>query len=179
MFIQGRLWQDTGGSPPSGGPRRGGWSLTYCVSISSHHPSHPIPQEPAAPCPRVSALTPLFPGETASWPVPFSPHPGGGSQDQPGPLPCNCSPLWARPKGRCSVQVESKEVSAHHIIAIHAVSGILHRVVDFSTECWQVLGEPVSVFCQKIPLYAFHQVFETQMHSLLLLRWLAVHDTVP
>lgn len=75
------------------------------------------------------------------------PHtPGGGSQDQPGSLPCNCSPLWARPKGRCSVQVESKEVSAHHIIAIHAVSGVLHRVVDFSTECWQVLSEPVSVF---------------------------------
>lgn len=33
-------------------------------------------------------------------------------------------------------------MSAHHIIAIHAISGILHRVVDFSTECRQVLGEP-------------------------------------
>lgn len=33
-------------------------------------------------------------------------------------------------------------MSAHHIIAIHAISGILHRVVDFSTECGQVLGEP-------------------------------------
>lgn len=33
-------------------------------------------------------------------------------------------------------------MSAHHIIAIHAVSGILHRVVDFSTEGRQVLGEP-------------------------------------
>lgn len=65
MFLQGRLWQDTGGSSPLGGPRRGLESHIF-VSSSSHHPSHPIPQEPAAPCPLVSALTPLFPGETVS-----------------------------------------------------------------------------------------------------------------
>lgn len=34
MFIQGRLWQDTGGSPPLGGPRRGGLEFHKFVSLS-------------------------------------------------------------------------------------------------------------------------------------------------
>lgn len=38
---------------PGGGDR----VSHICVSLSSHHPSHPIPQEPAGPCPQ-SALTP-------------------------------------------------------------------------------------------------------------------------
>lgn len=50
MFLQGRLWQDTGGSPPLGGPKRGGWSLTF-ASISSHHPSHPNPKNQQCPAP--------------------------------------------------------------------------------------------------------------------------------
>lgn len=34
MFIQGRLWQDTGGSPPLGGPRRRGLESHTFVSLS-------------------------------------------------------------------------------------------------------------------------------------------------
>lgn len=53
--------------PPPGVAPGGGAGVSHiCVSISSHHPSHPTPQEPAAPCPLVSAHTPLFPGEVAS-----------------------------------------------------------------------------------------------------------------
>lgn len=39
MFLQGRLWQDTGGSSPLGGPRRGLESHIF-VSLS---PLPPIP----------------------------------------------------------------------------------------------------------------------------------------
>lgn len=31
MFIQGRLWQDTRGSPRLGGPGKRGWSLSLCL----------------------------------------------------------------------------------------------------------------------------------------------------
>lgn len=99
----------------------------------SHLPLPPPTTLPTPP-PRTSGALP--PSECTHTHIPWGkqlvdlchfPHtPGGGSHGQPGPLPCNCSPLWARPKGRCSVQVESEEVSAHHIIAIHAISGILH-----------------------------------------------------
>lgn len=33
MFIQGRLWQDTGGSPPLGGPSRKGLESQMFVSL--------------------------------------------------------------------------------------------------------------------------------------------------
>lgn len=50
MFLQGRLWQDTGGSSPLGGPRRG-LESHISVSISSHHPSHPVPKNQQRPAP--------------------------------------------------------------------------------------------------------------------------------
>lgn len=59
MFIQGRLWQDTGLSL-LGWPQEGAGVSDPCVSVSSHHPSHPVPQEPAVPCPLVSARTPPY-----------------------------------------------------------------------------------------------------------------------
>lgn len=59
MFIQGRLWQDTGLSL-LGWPQEEAGVSDACVSVSSHHPSHPVPQEPAVPCPLVSARTPPY-----------------------------------------------------------------------------------------------------------------------
>lgn len=143
MFIQGRLWQDTGGSFPLGGPRRRRLESHTFVSLSppTTLPTQ-SPRNQQRPAPQWVHSHPYSLGKKLVDLCHFPHTPGGGGQDQPGPLLCNCLPLWARPKGRCSVHVESKEVSAHHIIAIHAISGILHRIVDFSTECWQVLGEP-------------------------------------
>lgn len=57
MFIQGRCGRTLGFSP-FGWPHKGGGVSDACVSVSTYHPSHPVPQEPAAPCPLVSAHTP-------------------------------------------------------------------------------------------------------------------------
>lgn len=134
MFIQGRLWQDTGGSPPLGGPRKGPESQ---MSVSPSPPTTLPTQSPRnqqRPAPSECTNTPIPWGSSqmtlAIFPTPLEERAGSAR-----PFPFAMSALWVTPKGRCSVQVESKEVSAHHVIAIHAVSGILHRVVDFSTEC--------------------------------------------
>lgn len=90
MFIQGRLWQDTGLSL-LGWPQEGA-GVSDAVSVSSHHPSHPVPQEPAVPCPLVSARTPPCFLVKQLVNLCHFPHTSGGrSWDQPGPLPCNCS----------------------------------------------------------------------------------------
>lgn len=135
MFLQGRLWQDTGGSSPLGGPRRGLESHILSLSPPTTLPT-PSPKNQQRPAPSECTHTPIPWGNSERADLCHFPHTlGGGSRDQLGPLPCKCLPLGARPKGRCSEYVESKEVSAHHIIAVHAVSGILHRVVHFPTEC--------------------------------------------
>lgn len=36
-------------------------------------------------------------------------------------------------------------MSAHHVVAVDAVRGVLHAVVDFSSEHREVLGEPSEV----------------------------------
>lgn len=45
MFIQGRLWQDTGGSSPTPwvGPRRRGWSLAHLCLYLLPPPFPPNP----------------------------------------------------------------------------------------------------------------------------------------
>lgn len=64
MFIQGRLWQDTGGSL-LGGPRRRGLESHIFVSLLPP-PIPPIPLGTSSTLPLVSAHTPLLPGEVAS-----------------------------------------------------------------------------------------------------------------
>lgn len=59
MFIQGRLWQDTGGSSPLGGPLEEGLESHTFVSVFSHHPSHPIPQNRQRPAPSECTHTPI------------------------------------------------------------------------------------------------------------------------
>lgn len=56
MFIQGRLWQDTGGSPPLGGPRRKGLESQTSVSRllppptqSPRNQQHPAPANARTP----------------------------------------------------------------------------------------------------------------------------------
>ena len=70
MFIQGRLWQDTGGSFPVGGPRRRGAGDSHNRASISVSPPTTLPtQSPRnqqRPAPPVSARTPLCPGEEAS-----------------------------------------------------------------------------------------------------------------
>lgn len=43
----------------------------------------------------------------------------------------------------------------------------------------QTRDPPVPVLREKVPLYSLHQVFEAQVHGLLLLWRLAVDDAVP
>lgn len=177
MFIQGRLWQDTGFSL-HGWPQEWAGVSDAWASVSSHHPFPPSPPGTSSAPPLSECThTPCFLGKQLVD-LCHCPHtPGGRSRDQPGSLPCNCSPSGPDQRD-AALQGRVRELSAHHVIAIHSISGILHRIVDFSTECWQVLREPVSVFRQKIPLNAFHQIFKTQMHGLLFLWWLAIDNAV-
>lgn len=50
MFLQGRLWQDTGGSSPLGGPRRGLESHILCLSPPTTLPT-PSPKNQQRPAP--------------------------------------------------------------------------------------------------------------------------------
>lgn len=157
-----------------------GWSLRYLCLCLLPPPFPPSPPGTSSALPLSECThTPYFLGKW-KWLAGLChfPHtPGGRSRDQPGSLPCNCWP--SGPDRRdAALQGRVQELSAHHVIAIHSIGGILHWVIDFPTECWQVLGEPVSVFRQKIPLDAFHQIFKTQVHGLLFLWWLAIDDAV-
>lgn len=77
MFIQGRLWQDTGGSPPREAPGGGaGGAGVLSLAPLLPPPSPPRPQEPAAPCPELSALTPV-PRGSSQVTFALSPTPRG------------------------------------------------------------------------------------------------------
>lgn len=41
-------------------------------------------------------------------------------------------------------ETDARGMSAHHVVAVDAVRGVLHAVVDFPPEHRQVLGKPVS-----------------------------------
>lgn len=88
MFIQGRLWQDTG-VLPLGRPREEGLEARASSSLAPllPPPSPPRPQEPAAPCPELSALTPV-PRGSSQVTFAISPHPGrkGPGAARPSPL---------------------------------------------------------------------------------------------
>ncbi len=92
MFIQGRLWQDTRGSPTWSGPRR------YLLSPPPYN---------------LGTSSALPPSECAHHPYSLGkqlvdlchfPTPGEKARISQALSPCNCSPLWAKPKGHCSVQ---------------------------------------------------------------------------
>lgn len=59
MFLQGRLWQDTGGSSPLGGPRRG---LESHIFVSLSPPTTlptPSPKNQQRPAPSECTHTPI------------------------------------------------------------------------------------------------------------------------
>lgn len=77
MFIQGRLWQDTGGPPPApwGGPRRRGWSLTHLCLYLLPPPFPPNPPGTSSALPPSECTHTPIPWGSSQLTLPFSPHP--------------------------------------------------------------------------------------------------------
>lgn len=113
------------GPPCTGDPRSGlePQMLVLCLLPPPFPPSPPGTSSalPLSEC----THTPYFLGKQLADLCHFPHTPGGRSRDQPGSLPCNCSP--SGPDRRdAALQGRVQELSAHHVIAIHSVSGILH-----------------------------------------------------
>jgi hypothetical protein len=122
------------GFSPLGWPQEEGAGVSgICVSVSSHHPFYPVPQEPAAPCPLVSARTPLFPGEAASWPLPFPPHPWRKEPGSARPSPLQLFTPLGQTKGTllCTGRVQRAVSSSCHCYSRRKWSSSLsHWLLD-------------------------------------------------
>lgn len=68
----------------------------------------------------------------------------GGGSDPRASGPSGGAGRWVRRRElRRQGETGARGMSAHHVVTVDAVRGVLHAVVDFPPEHRQVLGEPV------------------------------------
>lgn len=112
-----------GDPPPTpwGGPRRRGWSLTHLCLYLLPPPFPPNPPGTSSALPPSECIHTPIPWEVARWLCHFPHTPGGGSQGQPGPLPCNCFAPLGQTKGAllCTGRVQEGVSSSYHCYSRH------------------------------------------------------------